>query len=274
VSSDTLVDDSSLDDATFCGPLSDSFRQYINGINEMQSTLDSWYSRSLKLKCPFMKRRATDLIDGIATISRFVLARHKSLPLPEVPGISCISLGGMKYRGLPIGAVASMIEKDWRGKVSEDGDIRGNGKGYYITGKLTKEIYRDDCFFDGPDPDMPVLGLRKYVASTSQLFDHKVSRADMIDISVDQTERVVTVSWRLEGILNLPWHPSLKPWTGRTSYYIDESGLIERHVESWDISVLDAFVSTLFPGLNYGAPPAAPLEVILEEQGIARNKTL
>jgi hypothetical protein len=35
----------------------------------------------------------------------------------------------------------------------------GNGKGYYVTGRLSKPIYRDDCLFDGPDPDMCVLRL-------------------------------------------------------------------------------------------------------------------
>ena len=145
--------------------------------------------------------------------------------------------------------IASIIEADWK-----------SGKGYYITGKLTKEIYRDDCFFDGPDPDMPVVGLRKYIASTAQLFDQKVSRADIIGtMETNEETRTIIVHWRLEGILNLPWHPKLKPWTGTTTYHIDESGLINKHMETWDISVLDAFASTLFPFLSIGAAPAAPI---------------
>ena len=46
--------------------------------------------------------------------------------------------------------------------------------------------------------------------------------------------------------------------TGNTKYHLDSNGLVERHVEQWDVSVLDAFLSTLLPGLGYGAPPAPP----------------
>lgn len=52
---------------------------------------------------------------------------------------------------------------------------------------------------------------------------------------------------------------AIKPYTGTTQYSVDDAtGLISHHVETWDISVLDAFVSTLLPG--FGAPPAPPVE--------------
>ena len=87
--------------------------------------------------------------------------------------------------------------------------------GYYITGALTKNIYRDDCYFDGPDPDMPVSGLQKYLLSVSNLFDRRKSRADITrPVVVNEVDRTIQVFWRLEGVLNLPWHPSMKPWTG------------------------------------------------------------
>lgn len=53
---------------------------------------------------------------------------------------------------------------------------------------------------------------------------------------------------------NLP----IKPYTGTTVYSLDPaSGLVTQHTETWDISALDAFVSTLVPG--FGAPPAPPV---------------
>lgn len=219
-------------------------------VRRVQTSLDNMYSKSLKIKCPFWKRRATDSVDGLAMMVQFVLARHKSLPTLTLPGSQSMAVPGQpKLQDLSMSQIASIIEADWKG-----------GKGYYITGRLTKEIYRDDCFFDGPDPDMPVVGLRKYIASTAQLFDHKVSRADIIGtLETNEGTRIITVRWRLEGILNLPWHPKLKPWTGSTTYHIDESGLIHKHMETWDISVLDAFASTLFPFLSIGAAPAAPI---------------
>lgn len=58
--------------------------------------------------------------------------------------------------------------------------------------------------------------------------------------------------------LLLPGQLPIKPYTGTTVYTVDESsGKITGHTETWDISALDAFVSTLVPG--FGAPPAPPV---------------
>jgi hypothetical protein len=241
------------------GPLSAGYRRHLSYMQIFQIHLDAMYNDSLQIKCPFFRRRATDSVDGLASVVQFILARHKSLPIPVLPGQQII-LNSMatKSQGLSIEQISNILLIDWRGQVRKS-DLT-SGKGYYITGKLTKEIYRDDCFFNGPDPDMPVTGLKKYISSTSQLFDHKTSKAELISLKMSEEDRTVTVQWRLEGILNLPWHPKLKPWTGQTTYFIDGDGLIDRHEELWDISVIDAFVSTLFPFLNYGAPPACPVE--------------
>jgi hypothetical protein len=221
----------------------------LNGLYKSYSSfLERLYSNTATIRCPFFKRRAADFIDNLFLITTWVLARHKSINPP--PG--CKSFGDSKVSGLNLLELCNIIEDDWAGQYS-------SGKGYYITGKLTKEIYQDDCFFDGPDPDMPVRGLRKYLAASSKLFDQKKSRADLISINFEEGRKIITVCWRLEGVLNLPWHPALKPWTGSTKYYVDDTCLIFKHEESWDIPVLDAFLSTLFPKIYVGTPPAPPV---------------
>jgi hypothetical protein len=47
--------------------------------------------------------------------------------------------------------------------------------------------------------------------------------------------------------MRLPWRPKLPEVTGRTTYHIDDSGLIYKHVETWDISAFKAFIRTFFP---------------------------
>lgn len=136
---------------------------------------------------------------------------------------------------------------------------------YYITGRLSSEIYRDDCLFDGPDPDVPVKGLAKYTAATAGLFDRKVSRVDLIDIAFDAS--CVYAEWRLEGALNLPWKPRIKPYTGTTTYEFDENGLVCKHVETWSVTALDAFVSVIWGG--FGKPPASDIDKILTERGMS-----
>jgi len=220
---------------------------------DAEKRLSELYRGASSIRCPFFRRRAYDLYDGLGMVLQFLVARHKSLPMPVLPGCSSGSISSeAKTTGLSIDAVADIIKLDWRANIED-------GKGYYITGRITKSIYRDDCLFDGPDPDMPVRGLRKYLSSASQLFDHKKSCANLLSCTQSNEHNTITCRWRIEGVLNLPWHPRLKPWTGSTTYYIDEDGLIFKHIETWDISVLDAFISTLFPALQFGAEPAAPL---------------
>lgn len=102
---------------------------------------------------------------------------------------------------------------------------------------------------------MPVRGLMKYVSATAGLFQKGCSKVDLISICVKE-ERIVA-RWRLEGRLNLPWHPAIKPYTGSTTYRFDEDGLVESHTETWSVTALDAFVSVLFPA--FGQPPAPPI---------------
>ena len=58
---------------------------------------------------------------------------------------------------------------------------------------------------------------------------------------------MVEVKWRLGGVIMLPWHPNVEPWTGWTKYHLDEEGLVFLHEEGWDISVWRGFMCTLFP---------------------------
>ncbi|WIA33788.1 hypothetical protein OEZ86_006901 [Tetradesmus obliquus] len=128
---------------------------------------------------------------------------------------------------------------------------------YYVTGNLTSSLYDPDCTFK--DPTTNVKGVKKYTTAVAALFDQTVSRADLISSNVAGPNSIA-LRWRLEGKLKIGDLP-IKPYTGSTLYTVDEaSGLISRHEEEWDITAVDAFVSTLFPGLNYGAPPAPPVK--------------
>ena len=226
--------------------------------------LDTMYTDAYKtIKCPFFRRRAADLIDNIAMILKFLLIRHKSIlsdiplttELLEVPGCKAIGTRNpdgtvCKDKHLSLQEIQRIIESDWSVE---------NQKGYYITGKLTSTIYRDDCLFDGPDPDMPVRGLRKYLAAASHLFEAKNSYAKLQKLHLIENNEedggkfgygVIVAHWKLGGVLMLPWRPKVKPWSGWTKYHLDKDGLIAYHEEGWDISALEAFIGTLFPEIG------------------------
>jgi hypothetical protein len=105
------------------------------------SRMETWYRKSMAIKCPFFRRRASDILDAVDMVMRFVVIRHKSLDLlGPPPAWGCQGKQCIKAYGLSIEETAAIIRKDWR----ED-----TKKSYYITGKLNTTIYRDDCFFDG-----------------------------------------------------------------------------------------------------------------------------
>ena len=67
----------------------------------------------------------------------------------------------------------------------------------------------------------------------------------------------IIARWRFAAALHVPGRPKLKPYTGSTMYRINSQGLIAEHIEEWDISALDAFVSIFLP--SFGAPAAPPV---------------
>ncbi|PNH11715.1 hypothetical protein TSOC_001413, partial [Tetrabaena socialis] len=124
---------------------------------------------------------------------------------------------------------------------------------YYVTGELSRELFAEDCVFK--DPTVEVTGVGPYVKALQTLFDPTASRADLISLRVEGPDRVV-LRWRLEGSLKIGGL-RIKPYTGTTVYTISPDRRVVRHEETWDISTVDAFVSTFFPG--FGAPPAPPV---------------
>lgn len=75
-----------------------------------------------------------------------------------------------KKVNLPIDDLKSIIVRDFQENQ------------YYITGKLSPEVFEDDCVFT--DPTTRVQGTETYAKAVASLFDPKTSRADLIDISV------------------------------------------------------------------------------------------
>lgn len=212
--------------------------------------------RARELRCPFWRRRFVDVLDTARDVMMWaVVTRHKRLGLPWGGARE----GGGKRVGLAIAERLALIRDDFV--------VRQ----YYVTGRLSKAIYADDCLFDGPDPDVPVRGLDKYTDATAGLFDRRLSRVDLLEIGVVEEGGVKSIraSWRLEGALNLPWKPAIKPYTGETVYTFNEQGLVVAHNETWSISALDAFVSVIWP--RFGAPPAPPAHVLIAARALAER---
>ena len=139
---------------------------------------------------------------------------------------------------------------------------------YYVTGRITPSVYADRCFFDSPDPDMPVRTLSRYSDALHGLFDPKLSAIELLGLEkVD--DRSFVARWRLSGALKLPWRPLIKPYLGVTLYELDADGLIASHNEQWSVSALEAFGSTLWPAL--GGPAAPEAGVLQRDESLWRG---
>lgn len=138
----------------------------------------------------------------------------------------------IKYTNLSIQEIKSIIENDI------------NKGQYYVTGNMTKEIYKNNCRFRDPTTDL--VGLDKYISAVKFLFDPNSSKQELLSISVIDPH-TIEAKWRLEGYLKFPWNPHIEPYEGSTRYVLDDSGLITSHEETWDISVWTAIKEFLLP---------------------------
>ena len=203
------------------------------------SSLGQLNEQSANIRCPFWRTRAYDAVESalavlnVVELCTFVAARHKSFD-PFEPLALPVRWTGPKARGLALEEVMEIVRADF------------DERQYYVSGELTPSIYSDRCFFDSPDPDMPVRTLPRYSDALHGLFDPSTSRIELLDLRADGPRQFVA-RWRLEGALKLPWRPKVKPYAGCTRYELDADGLICRHTESWSISAADAFGSTLLP---------------------------
>ncbi|EOD35205.1 hypothetical protein EMIHUDRAFT_227763 [Emiliania huxleyi CCMP1516] len=201
------------------------------------SSLGRLSQQSGEIRCPFWRTRAYDALEAALAVANFVAARHKSildrqwLPGSDASLFAPLALPvrpmGEKTRGLSVEEVMAVVREDIE------------ARGYYVTGRLTQAVYSDGCYFDAPDPDMPV----KYTDALRGLFDPSLSAIELIELE-RVCDRSFVARWRLSGALKLP-------------------------CEEWSLSALEAFASTAWPSL--GAPPAPEAGVLQRDADLWRR---
>ncbi|XP_058770535.1 uncharacterized protein LOC131644136 [Vicia villosa] len=111
---------------------------------------------------------------------------------------------------------------------------------YFVTGNFTSSIYAENCIFE--DPTIKFSGKELYARNLKLLvpfFDSASIRLLKIEKDVKSDTNFLRASWKLRTNLKLPWRP-LIAIDGSTSYELDDDFKIIRHVESWNVSALEA----------------------------------
>ncbi|KAH8057215.1 DUF2358-containing protein [Aureococcus anophagefferens] len=128
------------------------------------------------------------------------------------------------------------------------------GNEYLWSGKITPELYDEDCVFT--DPTLSFAGLRTFEANLANLdfwieslVPEGRRRVDLFDLALvpGATDRV-RAKWRMLGALRLPWGPVLD-LNGTTTYTLGgDGGRISSYDETWDMTAGDALGQLLRPG--------------------------
>ncbi|TKY52142.1 hypothetical protein E2542_SST23662 [Spatholobus suberectus] len=111
---------------------------------------------------------------------------------------------------------------------------------YFVTGNFTSSIYAENCIFE--DPTIKFRGRELYVRNLKLLvpfFDCASIILQKIEKDVDSDTNFVLASWKLRTNLKLPWRPLISI-DGSTIYELNEDCKIVKHVESWNVSALEA----------------------------------
>jgi len=116
---------------------------------------------------------------------------------------------------------------------------------YILTGKLTPEIFEDNCQF--VDPNNAVDGLARYRQALALLFDPEDSFLEVQGVKVAQGNRSIEADYAASGTLKLPWRPRIAPWSGHIVYTLNSDGLIVSQVDVWNITRFDAIRQTFTP---------------------------
>jgi hypothetical protein len=129
---------------------------------------------------------------------------------------------------------------------------KGDG-GYFITGDLSTDIFRDNCIFT--DPTNQVSSLSQYQKGVRLLFDPKTSVVELIEpLTIDIERRCLSGTIRSRGMLQLPWHPFISAYESQIVYTIDDAGLVARQDQTWSKAADVALRETFTPTINTPPP--------------------
>ena len=138
---------------------------------------------------------------------------------------------------------------------------------WFVTGNVDNRFFSDDFRFQ--DPDVKVTGIQEYARGVRKLFDQTCTRGEIVSVRVNDTlPNTITVTWRLEGKVNIGGGIKIKAFVVYTNLLVDERGLVvfqedKFSLPSYDI-LLSAFLPFLYTDMGLLAPAAPPVALLRE----------
>lgn len=143
-------------------------------------------------------------------------------------------------------------------RLSRDLTVGASGKGgYFLSGDLSTDIFRDDCIFQ--DPTNEVRSLSQYQTALKILFDPNLSMVQLLSpLVVNEDKRIISAKIRSRGFLRLPWKPYVTAYETNITYAVDDNGLISRQSQTWSKSASEALKESFTPTV-FTPPPKSTL---------------
>lgn len=147
-------------------------------------------------------------------------------------------------------------------------------EGWFVTGNVDTSLFSSNFTFK--DPDVTLNGIDEYARGVRKLFNQQTSKAEIISTVINDTlSYTITVTWRLEGSVNIGPGLRIKPYIVYTNFRVSpQNGLIEYQEDIFSIPGKDILLNALFPFLApWLVPPASPIEVLRQEYEEKLKKT-
>ena len=181
-----------------------------------------------------------------AVLSNFIKKEDAEVEDEKVMDIDKIAWGKKKRRKTNL----ESLRKDLDKAVAKNS--------FFVTGIVSPELYSDDFAFS--DPDVSVKGVEEYARGVAKIFKSG-TKADLIRSEIVQPD-VITVTWRLEGAVNIGPGLPIKAFVVYSDFSVGEDGLIYFQKDRFSLSGIDIILSAFFPFLigRITAPPVPPVD--------------
>lgn len=142
---------------------------------------------------------------------------------------------------------------------------------WLAAGEVDPRLFSDSFAFK--DESVATTGIKAYATGVRKLFDQATSRAELISVEARPAAQQIVVTWRLEGRVNLPFKPKIKPYVVTTTFDVDpDSGLIVSQLDEFSVPGWDLLLSIVL-GEGFGAKPAPPVEELRAAAAAARHSS-
>eukprot|EP00899_Mesostigma_viride_P011470 jgi/Mesvir1/20323/Mv19913-RA.1 len=139
---------------------------------------------------------------------------------------------GKKLKNQPLETIAKILKQDI---IERD---------YLVTGRLTREIYDENCTFADPTANFGP-GLQRFLDGVDRLFYKPGCSLELVGDVKILDSKTIEARWKEVASFNVWLHPKTY-YGGKSTLTLNDENLVVFHQETWDLSPLDIYKTAKF----------------------------